>query len=391
VSEFRHTHKFVAAFLNASMNFLSSSESLGVPLIVATDEDVAKCQQATDHKCTSLHHEPGACHGFDMHKGSDWVFAHGDFSIKDCAASLSEIESRKRKNDILILAVSAGVMCLVMVLELTTGTMLDSLALMSDGVHYASDVALYAWLLLSVILSGRKEDTATYSFGYHRAQVLGSLIALLLQYFATSLLLVSGFDRLFFSPRPVYGPAVCAVGLISLLANLALLRLSPAASTGHGHSHGGSVGTSGDAANVARIHMLGDLVQGSCVILTGLIEWVSPGSTWADPSTTFVYAIVVVVSSWHIFKDLLATLMERSPEEVDATALFEDLAKLKHVIGVHCCHVWALAPGKVAMSVHLHIEDETHEEVLHAAQIVVKHKYGIAHSTLQISEDEDLA
>lgn len=77
--------------------------------------------------------------------------------------------------------------------------------------------------------------------------------------------------------------------------------------------------------------------------------------------------------------------------EVNVEGLFQDISNLKGVIDVHCCHVWALAPGKVAMSAHLHIEDEMHEEILHAAQIIVKHKYGIAHSTLQISEDEDLA
>lgn len=361
----------------------SQSKGLGKPLLVAPQED-------QHSKCTSHAHEPGMCHGFDMYKNTEWQVAHGDITLNDSSATPHEIEARKRKNDILILAISIGVMFAVMAIELIVGFLFNSLALMSDGVHYASDVALYAWLLISVILSGRKEDLATYSFGYHRAQVLGSLIALLLQYFGTSLLLASGFERLFFNPKPVYGPAVCAVGLLSLLANAALLRLSPSASGGHGHSHGAGE-ASGDAANVARIHMLGDLVQGSCVILTGLIEWISPGITWADPSTTFVYALVVVFSSWHIFKDLLATLMERAPQELDAKALFEDLSKVKHVIDVHCCHVWALAPGKVALSAHLHIEDDQHEDVLHKAQILVKHKYGINHSTLQISEDEDLA
>lgn len=361
----------------------SGTGSLGAPLLAGSAQVLEK-----DKSCCPANYEPGHCHGFEMHKGSGWIFAHGDFNIKDCGAQQGDIELRKRKSDIRMLAISAGVMVLVMALEVSCGFAFDSLALLSDGMHYASDVALYSWLLMAVMLSERKEELAGYSFGYHRAQVLGALVALLLQYFATGLLIFSAVQRLTLHPRRVYGPAICAVGFASLMANLALLHLMPASTGGHGHSHGGG-GT--DAAGVARLHMLGDLVQGSAVICTGLIAWVWPGCTWADPSSTFVYACVVLGSSWRVFQDLMATLMERAPLELDVKGLFDDMAKLKGVIDIHCCHVWALAPGKVAMSAHLHIDDDKHEEVLHAAQILVKHKYGIAHSTLQISEDEDLA
>merc|ERR1712054_286896 len=278
----------------------------------------------------------------------------------------------------------------VMVVELTAGSFFDSLALLSDGAHYAYDVMMYAWLLMAARLSDRTEerqDIMAYSFGYHRAEVLGSFAALLMQYFATVSLLLSAIKRLTLEPQPVYGPAICAVGALSLAANAGLLYLSPSGS-GHGHSHGGG---GGDAVSVVRLHMLGDLVQGRAVICTGIISSIFPGCTWADPSSTFVYACVVAGTSWRVFQDMISTLMERAPAEVNVERLFQDISNLKGVIGVHCYHVWSLAPGKVAMSAHLHVEDDMHEEILHAAQIILKHKYGICHSTLQISEDEDLA
>jgi len=311
-----------------------------------------------------------------------WMVAHGDINIMDGQMSPDE----ERKRDKQLMAASAAVMSLVMVIELLGGMFFDSLALFSDGMHYASDVALYGWLLLALVMSERKEDLSTYSFGYHRAEVLGALAALLMQYSATGLLLYFAVMRLTFEPRQIDGGAVSCVGVISLIANLSLLHFMPAPSTGHGHSHG-SAGGHGDATSVARLHMIGDLVQGTAVILTGFISWVDPSITWADPSSTFVYSCIVLASSWRIFQELLATLMERAPLELDVKGLFDDISKVKGVIDVHCYHVWALAPGKVAMSAHLHIEDDMHEEVLHAAQILVKHKYGIAHSTLQISED----
>jgi cation diffusion facilitator family transporter len=360
---------------------VTPGKQLGAPLLGGGETHAGKCH--------SHNHEPGMCHGFEVMKTGEWVVAHGPIDIQ-FGGKKTDHEQRKRRSDMLILGSSAAVVASVMLLELIVGGMLRSLALLSDGTHYASDVAMYIWLMLSVWLSSGKEDLSSYSFGYHRAQVLGPVLALLLQYLAIGWLLFVAIRRLVSEPHTVDGPVITGVGTISLLANLGLLYLAPAPSTGHGHSHGVD-GGHGDAVGVARLHMLGDLVQGSAVILTGLVSWVFPKTTWADPCSTFVYACVVIGSSWRVFRELVVTLMERAPLELDVRGLFDDLAKVKGVIDVHCCHVWALAPGKVAMSAHMHIEDDKHEEVLHAAQIVVKHKYGIAHSTLQISEDEDLA
>lgn len=364
---------------------------LGQKLLSPAGKTPGKDLSPSGHKCDSHSHQHGQCHGFDVHKGGKWLVAHGDFDINDSGATADDIDLRKRKEDMKMLGGSIAVMFSVMSLELCCGFALGSLALLSDGLHYASDVALYSCLLFSVVISARKENLADYSFGYHRSQILGALIALLLQYFFISLLIFIAVQRLTVRPHYVWGPGISGVGLVSLLANLSTLYLLPGSSSGHGHSHGAASGSEADAAGVARLHMLGDLAQGSTVICVGIVTWIWPECTWADPASAFVYAAVVLASSWRVFQDLLVTLMERAPMELDVQGLFDDLSKLKGVIDVHCYHVWALAPEKVAMSAHLHIEDDKHEEVLHAAQIVVKHKYGINHSTLQISEDEDLA
>ena len=113
-----------------------------------------------------------------------------------------------------------------------------------------------------------------------------------------------------------------------------------------------------DATNVARLHMLGDLVQGVSVILAGVVVWIEPTYVAADSMTTFVYAGMVLVTTYNVLHDLVRTLMERAPPEMDTGELFNELARIKGVIDVHCCHVWMLGPEKIAMSAHMHIEDE---------------------------------
>lgn len=127
-----------------------------------------------------------------------------------------------------------------------------------------------------------------------------------------------------------------------------------------------------------------------CIFVGGLIWW-WPECSWADSLSTFAYAAIVVITSCGVLRELINILLERTPPELESENMFGDLARIKGVIDVHCCHAWLLAPEKIAVSAHMHIEDERHEEVLHAAQILLRHKYGIIHSTLQVSEDEDLA
>jgi len=338
-------------------------------------------------------------------------------------------EAMKRREAARALRTAAAAASSIMALELCLGYLAGSLALLSDGAHQMSDVALYGGLLWVVRLSEKEGDLATYSFGYHRAQVVGTLVALLLQYFATGLLVTTATARLLGGEPAeaagqqagLRGTVVLPVALLSLVTNALLLWAMP--EHGHGHSHGGggsSLGSGGSgkeatpasspskaaswaaaalsrlagdssAAGAARLHMVGDLAQGGACVLAGAILWVRPDFVWADSVSAFVYAFVVVLSSFSVLQSLLQVLMECAPPELPSDQIFEDLARVKGVIDVHCCHVWMLAPEKVSLSAHFHVEDGQHEEVLHAAQILLRHKYGLVHTTLQISDDEDLA
>merc|ERR1712060_355399 len=213
------------------------------------------------------------------------------------------------------------------------------------------------------------------------------MMALLSQYFITGLIVAEAMDRISGDQQSVDGMTICIMASFALCTNLVLLRVMPA--SGHGHSHGGS--SDGSAGKVAYLHVLTDLLQGTICTIVGAIIWIHPESAWLDSASAFCYAATVVCSTYKLFKEFVHVLMERTPIEMNTTELFNDLARIKGVIDVHCCHVWMIAPEIIAMSAHIHIEDDLHEDVLHAAQIVLKHKYGIIHSTIQVSEDEDLA
>jgi len=346
--------------------------------------------------CSSSFHKPGVCNGFDAHRHlkspnqGAWGLAHGSTDIANMLQRKSPEEQRKAA--LRPLAISTLAATFIMLVEVVSGFHFSSLALLSDGVHQFSDVFLYFGLLVAVKLSEGDACYKSFSYGFGRAQILGAFIALILQYFCSALLVVSAAGSLLSGrstdESPERGIEVFVVGVFSSLLNaLLLLALPESHELGHNHSHAAA---HGQAWGVARLHLLGDLIQSGIVILSGILQWWDPSLGWTDAATTLVYVAVMITMSWQVFRDLLWCLMERSPASANSDAMFEDLSKITAVIDVHCFHIWTIGPGQLGMSAHLHIDDDMHEDVLHAAQILLKHKYGIAHSTLQISSDEDI-
>ena len=74
--------------------------------------------------------------------------------------------------------------------------------------------------------------------------------------------------------------------------------------------------------------------------------------------------------------------MEGSPLEFDVEDLEKNLRKIEGVINVHDVHVWSLSIGKISMSCHLTTDEP--QKTLVLARELIKKKYNITHSTIQV-------
>ena len=60
----------------------------------------------------------------------------------------------------------------------------------------------------------------------------------------------------------------------------------------------------------AFIHVIGDLVQSIGVVIAGYIIWFKPSWKLADPICTFLFSILVLISTFNILKDAIRVVME---------------------------------------------------------------------------------
>lgn len=377
----------------ANVSTLSQKKASGVKLTASepsapekTSEGRAAQATSSSKKktpaCTSIAHRPGECRGFEGHLA--WRDVNVDMDIRD--RSMSEWLNRRQQVALQKIGTCAVVTAGLTILEVSVGLWIGSLALVSNGVHLITDVAMYMCLYVAVTAASQGTANRRYTFGLHRLEVVGVLIAMTAQYLTMFQLQIAAISRLW-TPHIVEGKFVFIVASCSLMVNtsLALWVGKAANSCAHGHNHGGM------ASHMARLHLISDAVQNGIVILTGGLLWIDPKLYIMDPLCTFAFGALMITNSGGFLKRLLGVVMEAAPEDLDFEQMFADLANITNVIDVHCCHAWALAPGKNAVSAHLHIADGAHEEVLHEAQVILRHRYGIHHMTLQISDDEDLA
>ena len=79
---------------------------------------------------------------------------------------------------------------------------------------------------------------------------------------------------------------------------------------------------------------------------------------------------------------VITVLMEGSPLEFDVVDMEKNLREIEGVTGVHDIHVWSLSIGKISMSCHLNTDNPQRSLVL--ARELIKKKYNITHSTIQV-------
>ena len=78
-------------------------------------------------------------------------------------------------------------------------------------------------------------------------------------------------------------------------------------------------------------------MQAVGVIVAAIIIYFKPAWKIADPITTFIFAILVIITTLPIFIDCMRILMEYAPEDVDAKELFEKILNVSIPLITNFC------------------------------------------------------
>ncbi len=130
-------------------------------------------------------------------------------------------------------------------------------------------------------------------------------------------------------------------------------------------------------------HILGDLLGSVGAIIAGVMVW-----GWqiylADPIVSIIIAILVLYSSIKITNAAVQILMESAPKHINIQGVKDSISKIDGVLNVHDLHVWNINSSCVSLSVHVVAEIKDYEQILCKVNNLLKEKFNIKHSTIQI-------
>ena len=260
------------------------------------------------------------------------------------------------------------------VVEAGYGIAANSMALVADAGHNLSDVLglLVAWGAASM---SKRRPSAYYTYGFGRSSILAALFNAVFLLLAVGAIAVEAARRIA-DPQPIAGMTVMVVAGIGIVVNGGTALL---------FARGRS-----DDLNVrgAFLHLATDAALSAGVVAAGLAV-ARTGWTWLDPAVSLVIVAAILIGTWRLLRDAVTMSLDRVPPGIAPAKVSGALGALPGVTRVHDLHIWPMSTTEVALTCHLVMPAGCPgDPFLHEARDMLQHRFGIAHTTIQVEQDE---
>ncbi|GHD24089.1 cation diffusion facilitator family transporter [Streptomyces galbus] len=272
------------------------------------------------------------------------------------------------------LRAALGITLTVMVVEIVGGVLADSLALIADAAHMATDALGLGMALLAIHFAGRPATTHR-TFGYARAEILAALANCLLLLGVGGYVLYEAVQR-FLTPAGTEGGLMIVFGAIGLVANSVSLTLLMRGQAESLNVRGAFLEVAADAL-------------GSVAVILSAVVILTTGWAAADPIASLVIGLMIVPRTVKLLRETLDVLLEAAPRGVDMAEVRSHILALDGVEDVHDLHAWTITSGMPVLSAHVVVRSDVlsaigHEKLLHELQGCLGDHFDVEHCTFQL-------
>jgi cobalt-zinc-cadmium efflux system protein len=283
--------------------------------------------------------------------------------------SHSERRSKQQTNLLIVLLMTGT----FMVIEVVGGLFTGSLALLADAGHMLTDVAALGLSAFAMWMAARP-STPEKSYGYHRAEILAAVTNAVVLLLLAIWILYEAYRRVF-EPPHVLGVPMLLIGFVGLAVNVAGMRLL--------------ADESAASLNVrsAYLEVLSDAISSIVVILGGVTIWLT-GWFLIDPLLSAGISVFIVWRTWSLLTQAVHVLMEGVPTHLNPKEVGQAMVGVAGVQEIHDLHIWTITSGLDALSAHVVVSiGEDRDVVLDRLQSLLRDRWKLAHTTLQIVEE----
>jgi len=255
--------------------------------------------------------------------------------------------------------------------EIVGGIFTGSLAILSDAWHLLSDLLALgvSWFALRQAIKPANEKL---TFGYHRFGIFAAffnnltLIGISFYIFYTAVIRI-------FNPREVKSMGMVYLAILGLVITATIVFF---------------LRKEDQNLNVksAVLHFVGDVFSYAGVVLGGIVLHFT-GWLWIDPVISIVFASIILRGAFKMLKESFWILLEGVPSNFNVDQISKDMESVPGVHSVHDVHIWGISAEEVMLTAHAVVEEQPVSEghdLLHEVKKVLREKYGIWHSILQL-------
>ena len=271
-----------------------------------------------------------------------------------------------------------------MVVEIGSGLVFGSMALLADGLHMASHAAALGVAAFAYRYARSHATDPRFSFGTGKVNALAGFAGALLLVLFAIWMSIETTER-FINPVPIVFDRALVVAVLGLVVNGASVLILGGG--GHQHAHGDHSDHSHEAHDgdhnyrAAYLHVLADALT-SVLAIGALLGGKYMGAAWLDPAMGFVGAALVARWSYSLLRTSAWVLLDR---QADPDTIEEIRSALEAIPGttVTDLHVWSIGPGLYSAIVSIEAE---HAEPLCSYRAALPATTNLVHTTFQVAE-----
>lgn len=265
---------------------------------------------------------------------------------------------------------------ITMVVEIVSGLLFGSMALLADGWHMASHASAMGVAAFAYYWARKQKDNPRYAFGTGKIGDLAGFSSGLLLLLIAMFMAYESIQRML-HPVPILFDQALVVAAIGLAVNLASAFILK---EDHDHHHEAHDHDHDHNLRAAYLHVLADALT-SIMAIAALLFGKLWGWGFLDPLMGVAGAVVISRWSYGLLRDTGRILLDYNQDALIGRQIRDALDN-----GGKACiedlHVWRLGPGHYGSVISIRTEDHCRPEEFKNRLCHIRH---LSHVTVEVN------
>ncbi len=268
----------------------------------------------------------------------------------------------------------------MMIAEIATGIIYNSMALLADGWHMSSHALALGLSFFVYAMATKYQNDIRFSFGTFKIEILGAYTSAILLLVVAFFMAFHSIER-FLNPVDISYKEAIFVAVIGLTVNLicAWLLKDDHSHHHHGddehHHHDHHEHQHDINLKAAYLHVVADALT-SVFAIIALVGGMLFGAVWLDPAVGIVGSVLVFVWAIGLIKQSGKILLDANMDNPVVSEIIEVIENSKVKATITDLHLWSVGKGKYSCILSLEVEGDVeadyfkkelqiHEELVH--------------------------